>query len=90
LGETVSQQWVAVVVALLTGGAVTAVVNYFLSRDQREIEVEVRQQEAAVAGLGMLVDQLQEERTVYREEVRQLRQEVELLKLRLRAIEHGE
>jgi hypothetical protein len=85
----VSQQWIAVVVALLTGGAVTTVVNYFLSRETRELEKTVKQHDAAVAGLAILVDQIQEERDYFRDETQKLRQMVALLELRVKGLENG-
>jgi ubiquinone biosynthesis protein UbiJ len=82
-------QWVPVVAALLTGGVVTAVVNRLLTRTERQMQEDLRKHESAVAGLAILVDQIQEERDYFREETHKLREDVTLLKLRVKALEGG-
>jgi hypothetical protein len=82
-------EWATVAAALLTGGVITAVVNYFLTRGERETTAALKEQEAAVAGLAILVQEIQEERDYFRNETHKLRQDIELLKLRMRAVENG-
>jgi peptidoglycan hydrolase CwlO-like protein len=75
--------WIPVIVALLAGGTAGSVINHILNRPQREldakvkrIEVQTKERDSTIAGMAILIDQLQEERQECREEVKELREEL--------------